>query len=181
MSGQGKYTTFVPPNGARSQFLSRIFPGDGSQWKPEVGGGGAPPFAKGGGVFMTQEEAAAAISQQGNDLLLAKNTGGVQQGDKDLFPNGVDLAFSGAPNTAAGMGGSWKNPGDPANSYTPDITGLKPGQTSGTDKNVDPKISATDIVPNYIRTANTANPSETSPKVYTGLTFGSAMKLGSST
>ena len=186
MSGQGIYTTFVPPTTSRSQYLAKLFPGDGSKWDPQVGSTGeAPPFAAGGGVYMTQAAAAAAVAAEGNNLLLAAGNGGIQQGDRDLFPNGVDMTFGRSPDISAGQTGKgmvddWQKPGDPANSFMPDISSPRGDGTDALDKNVDPQIAATDIVPNYLPTANTANPATTGPKISAANTLGQSLKQGSS-
>jgi len=73
-------------------------------------------------------------------------------GDPSMFPTGVDMSYGAAPDLADVK---WKNAGDPANAYVPDLS--SPGPTGGDSVNVDPKtkdkdpeISAADVKPTYV-------------------------------
>lgn len=183
--GKGRYTTYVPPKSQRRTFFEKLFKGDGSKWEAVVGDSGeTPPF-----VGLDQAEAAMQASKAGNEILRGTATGGIVDGDQNFFPQGVDMKFTGAtaeiqaPDFAKGDDDAWKNPGDPANSYVPDITSPGPGKTEGSDKDVDPKISASDLKPAYVPggpNTGTKNPSTTSGKLYDAQKLGGDFKKGKS-
>jgi hypothetical protein len=105
---------------------------------------------------------------------------GKQVGDLMMLPGGADLNFNNNPDVTSV---SWKNPGDQANPYTPDISSPGVGNTQGTDKKTDPKLSITDIQathPGAGKTANTANPSETGKSITAANKLGVAGPLGKS-
>ena len=165
MSGQGKYTTYVPPNSAKRSFFEKLF--------------SSSPF-----IGLSQADAPAEFNATANTYLVPTH----QVGDLDHFPAGVDLNFQGAPNLPDDV--VWTNPGDPANAYTPDIISPGPGPGGAINvspNDVDPTISIEDIKPNYVggvigTDANggtgTASPDDTSATVYKPL--GTTYKLGSS-
>ncbi len=109
--------------------------------------------------------------------------GGIQQGDLQMFPTGVDLTFGGSPDVSKIV---WNNPGDPANGYIPDITSptAGPGYTQGTDKTGNP----TGTIPEIVALATnedpsgqgTADPSSDGPAIYKNNTIGQPQTPGSS-
>jgi hypothetical protein len=130
-------------------------------------------------------EAREVVVEMGKNLLQPV----LQQGDTGFFPNGVYLDYSAlnapvqAPNTAEGADVVWNSPGDPANSYIPDITSPGPGKTEGTDKSVDPQIAVADIKPNYVPGApgtGTKSPTVTGPKMHDANLLGKPGILGDS-
>jgi len=140
----GRYTTYVGAANAAHTLLAKLF-----------GGPGRDPFTSNGAPIkeqdaqvMVQAWATADPNAQGQSGLQPSK--GIQQGDPNMFPNGVDMTFAGsllqAPNAPPDVSTvKWTNPGDPANPYIPDITSPGPGLTGGTDKTVDPQISISDI------------------------------------
>jgi len=176
MSGKGKYTVYVPPKSARRSFFEKLFGGDPTH---------TPPF-----LGIDQDKSIVDANKLGNDLLRAESAGGIQKGDPGYFPDGVDMTFTGAkasiqaPNTAEGKDVVWSSAGGPANSYVPDITSPGPGKTDGTDKAVDPKITAADIKPSYVPAApgtGTKSPTASSKKVSDASTLGgTGLKPGDS-
>jgi hypothetical protein len=183
--GSGRYTVYVPPKSMRRTFFEKLFRGDGSPFEAVVGSTGHPaPY-----IGMDQNDAIAQAALNGNNILRAAATDGIITGDPGYFPEGVDLKFTGRgtgtdiPDFAKGADGLWKQPGDPANSYVPDLSSPGPGRTQGTDKDVDPKIKANDLKPAYIPGApgtSTKSPSQTSGKLYEAQKLGTFLKKGSS-
>ncbi len=183
--GKGRYTVYVPKKSARRNFLEKIFKGDGSDFVPTVGSiQHAPPF-----IGMDQTDAIQAAAKFGNEILRATATDGITPSDPGMFPEGVDLKFTGRgsgvdiPDTAAGKDGLWNRPGDPANSFVPDITSPGPGKTGGLDKDVDPKIKSSDIKPNAIiggPNTGTKSPSTVAGKIYEAQTLGTFLNKGKS-
>lgn len=144
--GSGRYTTYIPTNNQKRVFLNRLFKGGMS--------------ALYDGATSNADAATAAANR-----FIGEFKKGV--GDVDLFGNGVDMSYSEAPDTTEVK---WKNPGDPANPYIPDLSSPGPGKTDGTDKDVDPQIQTTDIKPKFDPsnpTVNTTSPSATSPRLGT--------------
>jgi hypothetical protein len=173
----GKYTSYVGGGAATAAhaLLARLFP--------------ASPYAK--QIANGDEKAAQAVAQAAATAKVVAGVGGlqpsdgIQAGDLGMFPAGVDLTFAYSvgqtpPNAVPDVSKvKWANPGDPANPFTPDITSPGPGLTAGTDKNVDPKISANDINP-APSVADTRDPSAEGPAVSKNNTLGSPQKLGDS-
>lgn len=177
----GKYTSYVGGGAATSahKLLSKLFP--------------AGPFAT--QVTQGDEKGAQAIVQATATAPVSNGIGGVQPsdgvqaGDLGMFPKGVDLSFAGrtldppnAPPDVASV--AWKNPGDPANAYVPDVTSPGPGLTAGTDKNVDPQISVADVQQTSTTEdpsgQNLRNPVNDGPAVASASTIGKQQPLGDS-
>jgi len=160
MAGQGKYTVYAPPSGEKNALLAKLFPNS--------------PTAQ---FVGKEEDYRKIVLEQGN--LNLKN--GLQKGDS-YFGSGVDMDFTNAPDISKGADGLWKQSGDPANSFAPDITSPGPGKTDGTDKSADPEIKAVDLKPSYVpggpRTG-TRNPADFAKKIATQ-TLGIPNKMGSS-
>lgn len=77
---------------------------------------------------------------------------GVQEGDSDMFPNGVHLDYQGfddanipSPDVSAVK---WENAGDPATPYIPDIR--SPGNPELIPQDEAPELTNEDIKPNYV-------------------------------
>lgn len=159
--GSGRYTTYLPVNSSRVQRLMKLFKGGLSALY---------------GNKSSNSEAAAEAVAVAKQVLNGK-------GDQDLFGNGVDLTYGAAngssPDTTTV---AWTKPGDPANAYVPDLSSPGPGKTEGVDKDVDPKLSTTDIKPNFDPknpSVNTTSPSATSSKLGT-LSLGENLQPGKS-
>ena len=157
--GTGRYTTYVPIASPRNKLLSDLF---NSKASNDAG-------AFYGKVDETDNSKAASAAVATATSKVVNGVGGVvpsdgmQVGDSAMFPMGVDLTFGNAPVVTDVK---WKNPGDPANPYVPDLSSPGPGKTSPLDKNSDPKLGIADLKPNYIPGApdtGTVSPSTTSP------------------
>jgi hypothetical protein len=162
MSGQGKYTVYAPESNAKNNLLAKLFPNS--------------PTAQ----YVGKEvDYRSVVVSQGNENLKK----GLQAGDSYFGP-GVDMDYSGSPNVLSKSDGAWQKPGDPANSFTPDLTSPGPGKTEGTDKNSDPQIKSSDIKPTYVPggpNTGTRNPAEYAKKIASQiLGADSKIKLGSS-
>jgi hypothetical protein len=139
----GKYTTYV--GGVASdahKLLAQVFPN----------GPFATEVAAGDEAAAQKTILAIATSNPGPD----PNGGGIQPangiqaGDLGMFPQGVDLTFAGSllqpPNSPPDVSTvKWTKAGDPANPYIPDITSPPNQGTEGSDKDVDPKISVSEV------------------------------------
>ena len=171
--GAGRYTSYVGNDPAKIARLRKLF----------------NDTATSGGDFYgnsTKPEDVAALvlnNATANVGFSLIPKAGKQPGDGNMFPGGVDLRFGQAPNT---NDVTWESAskdsktGGPSNPFVPDV--LSPGASGGDDvnlspRNADPKLSITDFKPNYVKTANTAGPSETSPKI---ATLGDALTAGTS-
>ena len=157
--GSGRYTIYIPPNNARTQRLFKLFKF------------GAPDIYNGS---TTNVDAAKFTAETAKKLF-----DGVVPGDVEMFGQGVSLSYGEAPNTADVK---WKSAGDPANPYAPDLTSPGPGKTEGSEKDVNPEISAQDIKPNFDPdnpTLNTTSPSSTSSRLGT-LSLGENLEYGKS-
>ncbi len=162
--GKGRYTTYVDKASSRNSLLWKLF----NKKAPDDAGvfyGGQEPSNN---VTAAAAVTARAIAPVTNGVGGVIPSNGNQAGDPGMFPNGVDLSFGNAPNVADVK---WVNPGDPANSFVPDISSPGPGRTSGIDKDEDPKIGVKDIKSAYDTEKppalgeGTVSPSATSPKI----------------
>lgn len=174
MSGTGKYTVYAPPASDKNTLLNKLFNSKDAVVKSPTQD-----------LVGKENDARAAIIA----IAQANLTPAHQQGDLGMFPNGIDLDFSGQsasiqpPNTVEGKDVTWTRAGDPANSYIPDISSPGPGKTEGLDKSEDPKIAAKDIKPNYVPGApntGTKSPTATNAKVVAANVLGVNGKLGDS-
>lgn len=180
--GSGRYTTYVPAASPKNEMLSKLFNAK------------SPNGDFYGKSYQTDVAAAAAAvvataTDKDKGLLPSDGT---QAGDINMFPNGVRLNFADAPNLADVKWDSTKfspsgvvtNSGGPANSYAPDISSPGVGKTLGIDKDADPKISVSDLKPNYVPGApgtGTVSPSSTSPTIGTStLNAGKRLVMGKS-
>jgi len=164
--GKGRYTTYVARASARNSLLWKLFNKK------------APNDA--GVIYGSQEPsdntsaAAAAVARATAEVKEgvggANPANGVQAGDPGMFPSGVNLSYKGTdtispPDTASV---EWKNPGDPANGFVPDISSPGPGKMNPLDKDQDPSLSVDDMKPGYKPGdpgTGTTSPSTTSPKM----------------
>lgn len=160
MAGQGKYTVYAPESNAKNILLSKLFP--------------ASPTS----AFVGKEvDYRASVVNSGNTSLKPTS----QVGDA-YFGKGVNLDFAEAPDILAAADGAWKQAGDPANAFSPDLSSPGPGKTEGVDKNADPKIAASDIKPSYVPggpNTGTKSPAEYAKKVAAQV-LGVQGKMGSS-
>ena len=175
MAGKGKNTTYAQPASGRKTFMERMYKGS--------------PFAgldQASAIDPTNPNSPVKL---GNDYLKSALTSGIVD-TGDLAIGKVDLTYMGRgnstikpPDTHEGKEVVWKKPGDPANSYVPDLSSPGPGKTEGIDKNVDPEIKSTDIKPTFDPTrasVNTTSPSETGSRVYDGNLLGKDQPYGKS-
>lgn len=160
MAGQGKYTIYAPESNAKNNLLSKLFPS-------------SPTSA-----FVGKEnDYRSIVIKSGNDNLKPS----FQSGDS-FFGPGVSLDYSESPNVLASADNAWKNPGDPANAFSPDLTSPGPGNTDGIDKNVNPEIKSSDVKPSYVPggpNTGTKNPAEYAKKIAAQM-LGVNSKMGSS-
>lgn len=198
MPGQGKYSMYYNqvPESDKKQLLKSLF---------------------NKGPQETESYNQADVIKTGNKYLMANGdsesgTPFLQKGDPGLFPVGVMLNFSGIPGTDVDADVSkvaWKNPGDPANPYVPDIRSpgvadgvdLKNNDTSVVTVNVDassgdprqsdPQLPTTAIKPTYVpanaqgdifENKGTVNPEYTGQKIVEVATISvdNPLRLGSS-
>lgn len=174
MSGQGKYTKYASPASDKNTLLNKLFHSNDALEKPPTQD-----------LVGKETDARQAVVDLAKQLLDPAH----QDGDTGYFPQGVDLDFSGAsatiqpPNTAEGKDVVWKNAGDPASAYFPDLSSPGPGKTEGLDKDVDPKLAVKDIKPNYVAAApntGTKSPTATNAKIVAAALLGVSGKLGDS-
>lgn len=191
--GKGRYTTYVDKASKRNSLLWKLF----NKKAPNESGvfyGGQEPSINSVAAAAVVARAKANVNGEGVGGLFPEN--GLQSGDIQMFPDGVNLKYTGTtaspvPNLADVKWDSQKsnfsglpttNSGGPANAYVPDLTSPGPKKTLGTDKDVDPAITAEDIKPNYVPAApgtGTVSPSNTSPKIGGG-SLGSELTKGKS-
>jgi len=165
MSGEGKYTVFAPPASDKNTLLNKLFRSTDAVHQ-------APTQD----LVGKETDARAAVIAIAKQYLQPAH----QTGDLGHFPSGVDLNFAGAPDTTDV---AWTVAGDPANPYTPDTTSPGPGKTEGTDKNVDPQLSASDIKPTYVPGApgtGTKSPAAVNAKIIAANLLGVPGVLGDS-
>ena len=167
--GSGRYTVYVPPASPKNEMLSKLF--NAKSPKGDIYGKAYQTSVK---------DAAAAVVKTATDKdkgLLPED--GNTAGDINMFPNGVNINFSDAPNLSEV---EWKSAGGPANSYVPDLSSPGAGRTQGLDKDVNPNITAADLKPDYVPGApgtGTSSPNTTSPVLGTS-PLGKALKMGKS-
>lgn len=164
--GKGRYTTFVTKASSRNSLLWKLF----NKRAPNDRGvffGSQEPSDNAKAAEAALARATAEVKDGVGGLNPEK---GRQAGDPGMFPTGVDLAYGGTdsispPDTSKV---EWKNPGDPANGFIPDISSPGPEKTNPLDKDQNPSVSPGDIKPNYIPGApgtGTTAPSSTSSSI----------------
>jgi len=148
--GTGRYTTYVPKKSPRNERLSNLF-----NARPAASGQPTGDFY--GSAYPEQDEAAKAAVARATANVDANGVGGLipangmQSGDPQMFPKGVDLGFgthldTDDPNATPNLEDvKWSKPGDPANAYVPDVSSPGAGKTEGVDKDEDPKLTVTDM------------------------------------
>jgi hypothetical protein len=160
MPGQGKYTVYAPESNAKNTLLAKLFP--------------TSPTSN----FIGNEQGYRdVVVTSGNQYLTVVD----QKGDP-YFGAFVELNYPRSPDILAGADGDWKNAGDPANSFAPDVSSPGPGKTDGSDKSEDPKIKASDLKPSYVPggpKTSTRSPAEYAKKI-AALKLGVSPKMGSS-
>jgi hypothetical protein len=168
VSGQGKYTTYAPQATNRNSLLNKLFKGNSTISNPLQD------------LTGKEEDARAQTIARAKALLTPE----VQQGDPGHFPNGVKMTYVGDDNGVQAPDLTkvkWEGAGDPANGYTPDISSPGPGFTDPLSKNVDPKITVTDVKgTGYVAGApgtGTKSPTQTSATIKENATLGKQGKL----
>lgn len=171
MSGEGKYTTYASPSSDKNNLLNKLYHSSNSTVQPPTQD-----------LVGKEKDAQAVIIKIAQAVLQPKH----QVGDLNMFPAGVNLDYSDAPNTSQI---AWAIAGDPANPYMPDISSPGPGKTDGTDKSVDPQVGLADMaktiphlngyVPGGPNTG-TKSPTATNAKLYAAQLLGVPSKLGDS-
>src|SRR5690349_5635370 len=122
MAGTGKYTVYAPPANDKNNLLNKLFRSSNPSEQPPT----QDMVGKESGARAAILAIATAPVVNGVGGIQPSN--GVQAGDPGMFPQGVSLDFSGKlasiqpPDTAEGKDVTWQRPGDPANSYVPDIS-----------------------------------------------------------
>jgi len=177
--GKGRYTTFVTKASARNSLLWKLF----NKKAPNDAGvfyGSQEPSDNAKAAEAALARATAEVKDGVGGLSPEK---GRQAGDPGMFPTGVDLSYGGTDSLSPPNVNeiSWKNPGDPANGFVPDISSPGPGKAGPLDKDQNPSVSPEDIKPNYIPGApgtGTKSPSETSPVL--AKTLGKNLEKGKS-
>ena len=160
MPGQGKYTVYAPESNAKNNLMSKLYPESPTS-----------------GFVGKEKEYRAAVVSTGNSYLAPSST----SGDAFFGPK-VSLNYENSPDILAGADGAWKNPGDPANSFTPDVSSPGAGKTDGVDKSSDPGIKSIDIKPNYVPggpATGTRSPTSYAKKIGS-LMLGGGTKMGTS-
>jgi len=191
--GKGRYTTYVGTSSSRNSLLWRLFNGRAGN-RGQIYGNEAQSSNNTDAASVVVARATANVDGTGVGGISPAN--GQQSGDAQMFPSGVNLKYTGTsanpvPNLAEVEWDSAKsnfsglpttNSGGPANAYVPDLTSPGPGRTLGTDKDVDPGISAAELKPNYVPGApetGTVSPNVTSPSIGGGA-IGKDLKKGKS-
>lgn len=156
MAGQGKYTKYTAEASPKNALLGRLFKGS-----PEI----SNPYAD---LVGKEEDARLQTIARAKELLTPR----VQQGDPTIFPQGVNMYYEGDENGISAPEMSevkWRQAGDPANPFAPDISSPGPGKTDPLSKDVDPKISIEDLKgPGYVPGApgtGTKSPNKTSAAI----------------
>ena len=176
MGQLGRYTTYVG-GGANSahSLLATLYP--------------KSPFASMLSNGDEKKAQAAVLAVATSDPGADPNGGGlqpsrgIQAGDLGMFPTGVDLTYGAAPDVSKVK---WKNPGDPANGYIPDVTSptAGPGHIQGTDKTGDPTGTIPQIQAEATNTdpsdQGLRDPSNDGPAIYKNNALGAAQTPGNS-
>lgn len=168
MSGQGKYTVYAPESNSKNTLLSKLFPN--SPTSNFVGN--EIDYRK---IVIDTANAKLIPTSQDADQYLGGKVNMDYAGSPDLTKIKWDSAKFGFNETVTNSGG-------PANPYTPDLSSPGPGKTDGTDKSVDPVISAEDVKPTYVPggpNTGTKSPAEYAKKIATQI-LGVTGKMGSS-
>jgi hypothetical protein len=150
MPGKGKYTTYHetdPVKIPRKNYRDSLFKGG--------------PFSG-----LKAEEVKEEVVNRGNKILRAEAGGGKTSGDSSMFPNGVDLTYSGGGMQYGPANGSvpTDRAGDPMNAFVPDVSSPGPGKTGGLDKDpaLNPKKTPEEYKEtfdgSYVPSANTRLP-----------------------
>jgi hypothetical protein len=147
MPGKGKYTTYNEVKSPKKDFRDSLFKGG--------------PFNG-----LSAEDVKTQVVANGNKILRAGETGGITKGDPNMFPNDVDLSYSGEglPFGPANGNVPTDRAGDPMNTFVPDVSSPGPGKTDGVDKDpaLNPKKTPEDYKKThdgvYVPSANTRLP-----------------------
>ena len=155
MPGKGTYTKYSDNNSPRKIFMNRLFKANSAYKGSEYN-------------HYDNEKAMSVIVEEGNNVLRART----QSGDPEMFPNGVDMSYTGkfASSTPPGAKFDEKfvptKAGDPMNAFVPDISSPGPGRTEGVEKELEnnPKYTpdqyAQTIGGSYVEGEGTRLPSD---------------------
>ena len=141
--GSGRYTVYVPNASERNKRLAKMFNENSPNGLGEIYGAAYQTDPK-AAAEAAVKVATGEVNAAGVGGMLPTN--GKQAGDINMFPNGVLIGYGGSPNFEDVK---WKNPGDPANPFVPDLSSPGAGKTSPLDKGKDPGISIDDVKPGY--------------------------------
>lgn len=192
MAGTGKYTNFAPTASGRNTLLGKLFKGNSLI---------SNPFAKFVETGDT-EGARKALLEGTGDFANNLGKGAVGLLQPDVQDSGsaevsvfagepVNLDYTGNPNdvTVPDLPQvAWKEAGDPANPYMPDIRSPGPGQTdakSAANLQSDPEIAPTDVkgegyVPGQPGESTARSPQGSQAAVRSGSRLGAQSPLGKS-
>lgn len=185
-NGTGGYTTYLPLNSNKKEYLRKLFaPKDASSTRS---------------YFNKDNLTEAELRDPKGEFLTTANTylspNGKQDGDSDFFPGGVYLNFQSddAPDFSKPF--EWKQAGDPANWFYPDLRAPGANATNESDVNVNfvplnsnPEIKIEDLKPNYIPGVfgtdvdgggSTVSPKQTAEKIVDNNDLGKALIKGQS-
>lgn len=178
MASTPKYTTYVGGKASDAhKLLAKLFPASADY----------PTMRALQDALQSGDElkAHAVIVKNASAVVDATGVGGlipsdgIQRGDLGMFPTAVKFGFGDSPDISTVK---WKNAGDPANPYMPDVTSPGPGKTDGKDKAVDPGLDVSSVPRTDIDPAghNLRNPSEDSKHVYDNSGIGKDLTFGKS-
>lgn len=172
MSGQGKYTKYAPPASDKNVRLAKLFAGNSKEENPLAG------------LVGKEDDARLTTVARAKAYLTPKH----QAGDVGLFPNGVNLDFTGDTQSPPNFEDvKWQKAGDPALPYAPDVRSPGPGVTSAEVSEIlqsKPTDTVADVVGDgYVPGApgtSTKSPAQTTPAIARSNDLGQGNKLGSS-
>jgi hypothetical protein len=122
--GSGRYTTYVPVDqnsGTVDRYKRRL-----AMFNARSSGGDVGLIYKGDDLATVAKNVSANAQNYFGDV------------DPLMFPDGVTLDYSGAPDINSVK---WTNAGDPANPYVPDITSPGAGKTDPLQKDANPDLT----------------------------------------
>lgn len=172
MSGNGRYTSYVPIASVKNSRLAKLFKGNDTI---------ESPFAK----TMEdgdQEQARKDTVARGKQFLQPDH----QNGDPGHFPTGINLDYTGDPNGLTPPDLEqviWRKAGDPSNGYMPDLRSPGPGNTDPKSRDTDPEITKEEIkgpgyIPGQPGVSTTSSPTSRIEQIRKANTLGEALTLG---
>jgi len=174
MSGQGKYSVYVPVASVKNSRLAKLFRGNDTIDSPF-----AAAMASG-----DQEQARKDTVERAKVLLQPIH----QTGDLNYAPAGVNMDFSGDPNGISPPDLTqvkWRKAGDPSNGYFPDLRSPGPGVTDNHTRDTDPEITIEEIegqgyIPGQPGVSTATSPTSKIPAIVQANTLGEVLALGKS-